>query len=79
MKLPLVKSVVVALTLTSAAFSLVSCSNNGDPKTGGLFWNENRAKDRLDERQDQINSLQNRTRAAKNTAEARQRKIDALR
>ena len=59
MKLSLMKSAAVALTLASTALSLVSCSTNGDPNTGGLFWNENRAQDRLAERQDKINSLEN--------------------
>ena len=79
MKLPLMKSATVALILSSAALSLVSCSTNGDPNTGGLFWNENRAQDRLAERQDKINSLEKRTRTSNNSAEARQRRIDALR
>ncbi len=79
MNFPLVKSAAVALTLTSAALSLVSCSTNGDPNTGGLFWNEDRAQDRLAERQDKINSLEKRTRTSNNSAEARQRRIDALR
>jgi hypothetical protein len=79
MKLPLMKSAAVALTLTSSALSLVSCSTNGDPNTGGIFWNENRAQDRLAEREDKISSLENRTRAAKNNAAERQRRINALR
>ncbi len=79
MNFPLVKSAAVALTLTCTALSLVSCSTNGDPNTGGLFWNEDRAQDRLAERQDKINSLEKRTRTSNNSAEARQRRIDALR
>lgn len=79
MNLPLVKSAAVALTLSSAALSLVSCSTNGDPNTGGIFWNEDRAQDRLAEREDKISSLEQRTRAAKNNAADRQRRIDALR
>ena len=79
MKLPLVKSAALVLTLASAALSLVSCSTNGDPNTGGIFWNESRAQDRLADREDKISSLEQRTRNAKNNAAARQRKIDALR
>ena len=79
MKLPLVKSAALVLTLASAALSLVSCSTNGDPNTGGIFWNEDRAQDRLAEREDKISSLEQRTRAAKNNAADRQRRIDALR
>lgn len=79
MNLPLVKSAAVALTLSSAALSLVSCSTNGDPNTGGIFWNEDRAQDRLAEREDKISSLEQRTRAAKSNAAERQRRINALR
>ena len=79
MKLSLMKSATVALILSSTALSLVSCSTNGDPKTGGLFWNENRAQDRLAEREDKINNLEKRTRTSYNSAADRKRRIDALR
>ena len=79
MKLPLMKSATAALILSSAALSLVSCSTNGDPNTGGLFWNEDRAQDRLAEREDKINNLEKRTRTSNNSAADRKRRIDALR
>ena len=69
-------------TLGFASLSTVllsSCDVTGDPSTGGIFWSENKAQGRLAERQDKLESIENRTARTQRKSAETQRQIDALR
>lgn len=49
-----------------------SCQTTGDPSTGGIFWSEHKAQDRLNERQAKLNQVDEQTSTAKRKAQAKQ-------
>ena len=63
----------------ASAFVFASCTTTGDPSTGGIFWSENKAQDRLAERQNKLESIERQTGATQRKSAATQRQIDALR
>ena len=68
------------LALASAATVLcTSCATTGDPSTGGIFWSEHKAQDRLAERQDRLESVERQTGRTNRKSAETQRQIDALR
>jgi len=69
-------SLLAALAITS--FASVSCETTGDPSTGGIFWSPQKAQARLDERQDRLNHIQNRTERAREQAREKEHKIKKL-
>ena len=75
------KLIRIALTCTiaSSAIGFTSCETTGDPTQGGIFWSENKAQDRLYERQDRLERAEAGTSAANRRSAQTQRQIDALR
>lgn len=70
------------LILASASASILactSCATTGDPSTGGIFWSENKAQDRLAERQNNLERIERQTGTTQRNSAATQRQIDALR
>ena len=49
-----------------------SCQTTGDPSTGGIFWSEHKAQDRLNERQAKLNQVDAQTAQANKSAKAKQ-------
>lgn len=45
------------LCLASASIGLTSCATNGDPTTGGLFWSESANQQRLNNMQQELDSV----------------------
>jgi hypothetical protein len=41
--------------------SFTGCETTGNPREGGIFWSETKARDRLDERQARLNAIQSDT------------------
>jgi hypothetical protein len=62
-----------------ASLALSSCQTTGDPSTGGIFWSENKAQDRLADRQYQLEKAESGTRSVNRRSSETQRQIDALR
>lgn len=62
------------------AFSLVSvsCETTGDPSTGGIFWSEAKAKQRLAERQQRLDQLEGKTSSTRADSRQKQAEIDQL-
>ena len=58
---PLVLRLTCLLPLVAASISLSSCSGNGDPQKGGIFWSEEAAKDRLKYKRQALESLEDET------------------
>ncbi len=71
-------SCATILVALAATFISTSCTN-GDPSTGGIFWSENRAQDRLAERQNKLERLEGQTRSSNRKAASTQQRIDDLR
>lgn len=71
--------IAVVSLLPAASLALSSCATTGDPSTGGIFWSETKAQDRLAERQDHLENTENRTRFTNRSSVETQRRIDALR
>lgn len=63
----------------AATLACTSCQTTGDPSTGGIFWSENKAQDRLAERQNHLENIESRTRSTNRKSVQTQRQIDALR
>jgi hypothetical protein len=64
------------LLLTACVPFLNSCT--ADPSTGGIFWSESGAQQRLNERQQHLNEVQSDTDRIKANNRAKQRKIHRL-
>jgi hypothetical protein len=67
---------LVLLATGSAAST--SCNVTGDPSQGGIFWSERKAQGRLVERQDHLETIQEKTARTKRRSKETQRRIDAL-
>jgi len=78
MKANQIRITIVSL-LPVASLALSSCATTGDPSTGGIFWSENKAQDRLADRQNQLEHAEGRTRSANSRSNETQRQINALR
>ncbi len=68
----------IACSLAASAIGFTSCETTGDPTQGGIFWSENKAQDRLYERQDRLERAEAGTNAANRSSAQTQRQIDAL-
>jgi len=55
-----------------------SCQTTGDPSTGGIFWSERKAQDRLNERQARLQQVDEQTANAKKKAKAKQDEASKL-
>jgi hypothetical protein len=42
----------------SAMVILCSCETTGDPHQGGIFWSEDKAKQRLEEKRQQLRTIE---------------------
>jgi hypothetical protein len=71
--------ITIASLLPAVSLALSSCETTGDPSTGGIFWSENKAQDRLADRQYQLEKTEGRTRSTNSRSAQTQRQIDALR
>lgn len=57
---------------------LNSCETTGDPTAGGIFWSEKKAQQRLADRQDRLDTLNEDTRRKQNSAAAKESQIRSL-
>jgi hypothetical protein len=78
MKTKLYRAAILALAST-ATFLSASCATTGDPSTGGIFWSETKAQDRLAERQGRLEQIERRTGQTERKSAQTQQQIDALR
>ena len=50
---------LLLLAISATSLVLTSCETTGDPSQGGLFgWSQNKADQRIDERQQRLQQLQ---------------------
>ena len=56
----------------------VSCQTTGDPHTGGIFWSESKAQERLDQRQDELNRVDAQAAQARKNAQRKQAEASRL-
>lgn len=64
--------------IIAASMILSSCQTTGDPSTGGIFWSEKKAQQRLQDRQTELNAVEQKTREQQQAARLREQKIRAL-
>jgi len=64
--------------IAAIALSLTGCETTGNPREGGIFWSENKAQDRLNERQATLDNLQGKTNRTQSQSARTQRQIDAM-
>ncbi len=71
---------VIALPAAVAAFalSLTGCETTGNPREGGIFWSENKAQDRLNERQQKLDNIQGKTNRTQADSAWTQQKINSM-
>ncbi len=72
------KSIIKFILPLSIAPFMISCETTGDPSTGGIFWSENKAQDRLAERQGRLESLERQTATTNRRSADTQRRINEL-
>ena len=72
------RSLILA-SASAATLACTSCATTGDPSTGGIFWSENKAQDRLAERQGKLEQIERQTGQTQRKSAETQRQIDALR
>lgn len=72
------RSLILA-SASVATLACTSCATTGDPSTGGIFWSENKAQDRLAERQGRLEQIERQTGKTQRKSAETQRQIDALR
>jgi len=51
---------------------VAACQTTGDPSTGGIFWSQRKAQERLDERQANLNRIDEQAAQAKQSAKQKQ-------
>lgn len=78
MKTNLIRHAILVLA-GSATLACTSCTTTGDPSTGGIFWSENKAQDRLAERQNKLEKVEYQTNRTNRKSAETQRQINALR
>lgn len=78
MKTILIRSAILA-SAGAATLACTSCATTGNPREGGIFWSENKAQDRLAERQYRLEKAEQDTRSTQRKSAETQRQIDALR
>ena len=78
MKTILIRSTILA-SAGAATLACTSCATTGNPREGGIFWSENKAQDRLAERQYKLEETERRTDSTQRKSAETQRQIDALR
>lgn len=78
MKTDFIRPVIFGIASAATVFC-TSCATTGDPSTGGIFWSENKAQDRLAERQGKLENIESRTHSTNRKSAETQRQIDALR
>jgi len=52
------QSVCKFLLLSLVAVQCTACQTTGDPTRGGIFWSENKAQDRLQERRSELGAIE---------------------
>lgn len=52
----------ILLTAACGLLALSGCETTGDPSTGGIFWSETKAKQRLYEREQTLDEIEGDTR-----------------
>lgn len=55
-----------------------SCQTTGDPSSGGIFWSERKAQQRIDERQDKLGRIDDQAAHARKSGDAKQREAARL-
>lgn len=78
MNTQLARAAILAIA-GAASVLTTSCATTGDPSTGGIFWSENKAQDRLAERQGKLESIERSTGQTQRKSAETQRRIDSLR
>lgn len=73
----LIRAATLACAST-ATLLLSGCETTGDPSTGGIFWSEKKAEDRLAERQSKLEQVEQQTGQTNRKSTETQRKIDSL-
>lgn len=73
---------MLLLTLC-APFAFTGCETTGDPNSGGIFWSERKAQDRLDQRrstlydiEDDTTRVQRKNRNLESAAARKQRMLE---
>jgi hypothetical protein len=67
------------LLLTLAALGglvLSGCETTGDPNSGGIFWSESKAKQRIYERQEHLNDVEADTARVRRHNRQMERRLD---
>jgi len=77
MKAHLIRPALWCIAATSGVLSS-SCETTGDPSSGGIFWSEKKAQDRLQERQHKLEDTERKTHDTQRKSAETQRKIDQL-
>lgn len=72
-----ISSLALSAGVLACAFASVSCDVTGNPREGGIFWSEKKAQQRLDDRQNHLNSINDETRKVESNSASTQRKINA--
>jgi heat shock protein HslJ len=68
----------ILLLMVTVTLLLPSCQTTGDPSTGGIFWSEKKAQQRVQEKQSELDRIQGKTKAEQSAASAREKSIKAL-
>lgn len=67
----------LALTLSVIGSSLLT-SCTGDPNSGGIFWSESQAQQRLDDRKQRLDHIEGQTDRTRADSRKKQRQINRL-
>ena len=66
------------MIIVLTAFLLPSCQTTGDPSTGGIFWSEKKAQQRMQDKQSELDHVKDKTTKEQHAARERDAKIRAL-
>jgi len=55
------KHLLLLAIVAPGSFLLTGCETTGDPNRGGIFWSEDKAKQRIYAREDHLNEVESDT------------------
>ena len=70
------KTLFLLTILGGSSLLLTGCETTGDPNSGGIFWSEDKAKQRIAARQDHLNDVEDDTARVNRRNRRLEKKLD---
>lgn len=62
--------------IAGSGFALTGCETTGDPNSGGIFWSQSKANERLSQRESTLNRIDSDTSRVQRRNQQLQQRLD---